>query len=132
MAVSCGGPSSCGVECTGEQPPTVVSESNCRSSKVRGSSLSIIDPHSRDRRHPRGSTASSVSPSSSTTPLDGSLGSTSPCPSAISCSSPCHSPSSCSICSLSSSSEEESSGQPMRWQAPSSAMRSASWGLRGT
>ena len=37
-AVSCGDPGSCGVKCTGEQPPTVASESDHGSSKARGSS----------------------------------------------------------------------------------------------
>ena len=45
---SCGHPSTCGVECAGEWPPTVVSESDHGSSKARGCSSSIMDPHSRN------------------------------------------------------------------------------------
>ena len=88
IAVSCGNPGSCGVERTGEQPPTVASESDRGSSNARGSSSSIIDPHSHDCHHPRGLTSSSVLSSSSATPLDGDLGSASPRPSASLCSSP--------------------------------------------
>ena len=61
-AVSRGDPGSCGVECTEKWPPTVSSESNHGSSKVRGSSSSTIDPHSHNRPCPCGLTSCSVSP----------------------------------------------------------------------
>ena len=69
-AVSCGNPDSCRVKCTGEQPPTVVSESNSRSSKVRGFSSSIIDPHSHGHHHLCGSASRSVCPCLSPAPPD--------------------------------------------------------------
>ena len=65
---SCGDPSSCGVECTGEWPLTVALESNHRPSKVRGSSLSIMDPHSHDCLC--GSASHSISPCSNPVPPD--------------------------------------------------------------
>ena len=139
-AVSCGDPSFCGVECTGEQPLTVALESDCGSSKVRGSSSSMIDSHSHDCHHLHGLASHSVSPCSSPVPLDDGLGLTSPCSSmsmgssssshSSSSSSTCPSSSS-STCPLSSSSEEESSGQLMRQWAPSLAMWVASWGMHG-
>ena len=109
-AVSRGNLCSCGVERTGEWPPTVALESDCRSSKARGSSLSMIDPNYCDHRHPHSLTSCSVSPCLHATLLDGNSGPTSPCPSASSCSSPSGSSSSCSSSSCSSSSKEESSG----------------------
>ena len=60
-------------------------ESDCGSSKVRGSSSFMIDPHSCDRCRPRGLTSCSVSPCLSAMPLDSDSGPTSPCPSASSC-----------------------------------------------
>ena len=121
---SCGDPSTCRVEHTGEWPPTMVSESDCRSSKARGCSSSIMDPHSHN--HLCGSAPSPVSPCSSKL-----VGSSSSHSSASSCSSPSGSSSSYCVCS-SSSSEGESSAQPRRRQAPSLAMQSASWGTHGT
>ena len=73
-AVSWGDPGSCRVKCTGELPPTVALKFDHGSSKVRASSLSMIDPHSHDRRHPCGSTSCSVLPCSGAAPPDGDLG----------------------------------------------------------
>ena len=50
------------VECPGEQPPAVVSESDRWSSKVRHSSSSMIDPHSHDHHHLCGLASCSISP----------------------------------------------------------------------
>ena len=50
------------IKCAGEQPPTMVSESDCESSKARGCLSSIMDPHSHDHLH--GSAPSPVSPCS--------------------------------------------------------------------
>ena len=124
ITVSLGDPSSCGIKPPREQPPAVVSEFDCRSSKVRCSSSSMIDPHSHDHHHLRGLASCSILPCSSSTLLDSSLGPTSPCYSSSSCSS--------SYCSLSSSScEEESSGQLTRQWALGLAMRDPSWETRG-
>ena len=72
-AVSCGDPNSCGVERTGEQPSTVASESDHRSSKVRGSSSSMLDPHSHDHHRLRSSTSCSISHCSSSVLPDNGL-----------------------------------------------------------
>ena len=45
---SCGNPGTCRVKCAGEWPLTIVSESNRGSLKVRGCSSSNMDPHSHD------------------------------------------------------------------------------------
>ena len=98
-AISCGDYGSCGVECTGERPPTVASESDCGSSKVRGSSSSIIDPHLHDCHCLRGSASRSISPCSSPTLPDND----SPCSSKSTGSSSSRSPPSPSACPSSSS-----------------------------
>ena len=123
---SCGDPGPCRVGCVGERPPTVVSESDRGSLKVRGCSSSMIDPHSHDHCHHSHGSASLVSPCSIPLLSGNDLGAASSCPSVSLCSSPSGLPSSSSVGSLSSSSEEESSDQPTRQRVPSSAMWSTS------
>ena len=76
---SCDDPGSCRIKCTGEQPPTVASESDCRLSKVKHCSSSIMDPHSHD--HLCGSASGPISPCSSKSVGSSSSGSP-PSPSA--------------------------------------------------
>ena len=102
--VSCGNPGTCRVKRAWERSWTMVSESDCRSSKVRGCSSSIMDPYSCD--HLRGSASSPISPCSYKL-----VGSSSSHSSTSSCSSPSGSSSSSCVC-LSSSSEGESIVSP--------------------
>ena len=77
IAISPGNPGSRGVKHLREQPSAVASEFDCRSSKVRCSSSSMVDPQSSDHHHPPSLGSSSASPCLSFALEDGGLGPTS-------------------------------------------------------